>query len=115
MKIFLAQNKSKGLKIDLCPVSKSTKNINVSAEKFIKTAFQGSDHKILIINFKVDLSSICLICLGVTSTKKNQQLMSSLLGGSLEICLWSGCKGISAAHYVVCPSYCNTVKGLPGL
>lgn len=66
----MAQNKSKGLKIDLCPVSKSTKNINVSAEKFIKTAFQGSDHKILIINFKVDLSSICLICLGVTSTKK---------------------------------------------
>lgn len=67
---FLAWNKSKGLKIDLGPVSKSTKNINVSAEKFIKTTFQGSDHNILIINFKVNLSSICLICLGATSTKK---------------------------------------------
>lgn len=71
MEIFLAWNKSKGLKIDLCPVSKSTKNINVSVEKFIKTDFQGSDHNILIINFKVDLSSIGLICLGVTSTQKS--------------------------------------------
>lgn len=67
---FLAWNKSKGLKIDLCPGSKSTKNINVSAEKFIKTVFQGSDHNIHIINFRVNLSSISLICLGVTSTKK---------------------------------------------
>lgn len=67
---FLAWNKSKGLKIDLCPVSKSARDINVSAEKFIKTAFQGSDHNILIINFKVNLSSICLICLGVASTEK---------------------------------------------
>lgn len=111
---FLAWNKSKGLKIDLCPLSKSTKNINLSAEKFIKTDFQGSDHNILIINFKVNLSSICLICLGATSTKK-LAIDEFTLVSSLETCLCSGFKGISAAHCVVHPSYCNTVKGLAGL
>lgn len=116
MKTFFAWNKRKRLKIDLCPGSKSTKYINESAEKLIKTAFQGSDQNILIINFKVHLSSICLICLGVTSTKN--LVIGEVISGwepwNLPLLLYSF-KSISAAHYVVFPSYCKTVEGLAGL
>lgn len=61
-------HKIKGLNIDLCPVSKSTKNFTVSAKKFIKTVFQGSDHNILVIHFEVNLSSTWL-----NVSKSNQQ------------------------------------------
>lgn len=101
----MAWNKSKGLKIDPCPVSKSTKNFNVSAEKFITTAFQGSDHNILIIHFEVNLSSICLIYLRATNThtKKTQNIKSS----NWWVHFWLG--ALSLAFALVVEAYLQHV------
>lgn len=79
---------NKELKIDLCAVSKSTKNFNVSAEIFIKPAFQGSDHDILIILFEVNLSSTGLICLRVTNTHTHTQKLIEKVGTDKFISCW---------------------------
>lgn len=56
----------------MCPIFKYTKNFNVSAEKFIRTAFQCSDYNIFVTRFEGCLSSIWL-----NLSKSNQQSITA--------------------------------------